>query len=492
MTKKRDMLLNIVQDVLIEFDENGTYLNIWTSDESLLAKPRAEMLGITITEILPEAESSFYINMIRAIIKSQEKQDINYTTETPKGSVHFSGSLVPLKSEGKKTVILYASDVTEHINLQQAYDDQKHRLDSIIENTAGVVYQCHMTASGQIEFPYISSRILDVYGYTAEEIIENPNIMTKVKYSDDLKVFTTSLMNSAEKLTKLDWIGRITHKDKDLRWVHVQSNPQRLSDESILWDGIILDITERKLRDEEIEAKQKYMNHQLKLASLGELAAGVGHEINNPLAIIQNVLRKISKKATQGRINESEIKHFLDMGTEASVRIAKITEGLRVFSRADSKMNEDFDLRDSIQTTVDLVTELYRHENITIQFLCDEEQFFINANRGRIDQVIMNLLANAKDALQDKDHGSIKVSLKSIEDNCQISVSDNGTGIPDKIRNKIFDHFFTTKEVGKGTGIGLSLVNSIIQEHRGSIDMHSSNLGTTFNITLPLNFKSHK
>lgn len=139
-----------------------------------------------------------------------------------------------------------------------------------------------------------------------------------------------------------------------------------------------------------------------------------------------------------------------------------------------------------MQTTINLIAGICYSKNIKLNYIVEEGEYKIHGNRGRLDQVVMNLASNSKDALLNTLDPKIDVKLSRDENHCHLVVSDNGSGIPKEIQDKVFNHFYTSKGVGEGTGIGLSMVHSIIEEHGGSVNFKSSSEGNVFTVTLPL------
>jgi len=233
--------------------------------------------------------------------------------------------------------------------------------------------------------------------------------------------------------------------------------------------------------------KQKNANfHQDKLASIGSLAAGVGHEINNPMAIIQGHCDFLKNRLSQNSIDkalvETSLKHI-----ETSVeRVTAIVKGLKNISRQDEDNVDTFDVQDVLHETVSAISDIYMKDGIEIKLNISDSSVVLG-NRGRIQQVIINLLANAKDAMDLQKIKSIEIRLeKGADSSTIIKIKDSGSGIPKEIQNKIFDPFFTSKDVSKGTGIGLSLCHQIISDHKGEITfITSESNGTTFIIKLP-------
>lgn len=249
----------------------------------------------------------------------------------------------------------------------------------------------------------------------------------------------------------------------------------------INWDrSSELDL-EKKLEEERILSL-----HSAKLASIGQLAAGVGHEINNPLAVIFGLILVIKQKLSVPG-SEALILDKLEKMELSVDRIATIVKGLRTFSRSDSSELSDFDPFPMIKETVSFLCELYARESIEIVLQKERVPLIIRANRGRLQQVLVNLISNARDATAGKNLRRIEVSAMVSGTELVIKVRDNGFGIREEIRNRIFDPFFTTKALNEGTGIGLSLANTIIKEHGGRLDFTTVlGEGTEFQIIIPV------
>jgi len=240
--------------------------------------------------------------------------------------------------------------------------------------------------------------------------------------------------------------------------------------------------------ESQLEHQKNLTMHNSRLAMIGQLAAGVGHEINNPLQIIMGHL-SLAKDQYQKMSNNNpslDLNPRFEKMATALTRIANIVKGLRTFARSDDAQISVFNLSDLIQETVDLLFDIYRKEEVSLIFNGPRREELIEGNRGRIHQVIMNLIANAKDATEDCSDKKIEISLMPNGEFLTIVIADNGKGIPEELRDKIFEPFFTTKDVNKGTGIGLSLVSTIVKEHGGELHLESTpGKGSKFYISLP-------
>ena len=270
----------------------------------------------------------------------------------------------------------------------------------------------------------------------------------------------------------------------------------------------------RKNREKDI-----ILLHQDKLASIGQLAAGVAHEINNPMGFIMSNLRTLNNYADveqqylcaleeafasccseEQQLQLEELRTRLDLpfiledvspliseSLEGAERVRRIVLDLKDFARTDEDSMTETDLNNCVQSTANIV----RNE---IRYVADLELHLgtippVTCNPQQINQVIANLLMNAAQAIEE--HGRISVTTWSEGDNVLLAVTDTGHGIPAEVRTRIFDPFFTTKEVGKGTGLGLSISYDIIKKHGGEIQVESEpGVGTTFTLILPINTRS--
>jgi signal transduction histidine kinase len=246
-------------------------------------------------------------------------------------------------------------------------------------------------------------------------------------------------------------------------------------------------LSSNKVKKAKIEKNNNYIIQSEKFASLGILAAGVGHEINNPLAIIKGNIDILKRKLDPLKENLNfDLDRRLGVVNESIVRIANIVDGMRTMARSDTQHLSPIDVHEYLEKTVSLVKEIYKKNNINVTTDYNAKSVFIQGNQGKLQQIIMNFLSNAKDAMEVNGSGTISVSTQNEKNNIVLKFTDDGSGISEDHLEKIFDTFFTTKEVGKGTGMGLSISISLINEMQGKIFVDSKiGVGTTFKIEFP-------
>lgn len=239
---------------------------------------------------------------------------------------------------------------------------------------------------------------------------------------------------------------------------------------------------ELQRNNEELVHTQKLLITAEKMASLGVLAAGVGHEINNPLNFIKNGIEALSKKIE--KYKDEEMESYFNIVNEGVSRATNIVKSLSHFSRKGHSMEEVCNVQEIIENCLLILHNKIRNKvNIVTNFTKLKVQ--TRGNEGRLHQAFMNIIANAEQAINGK--GTIEITTLKRKDSVEIWIEDDGEGIPEDNLMKISDPFFTTKAPGDGTGLGLFITFSIIEEHHGKIDVNSNlGEGTKFIITLPL------
>jgi two-component system NtrC family sensor kinase len=241
------------------------------------------------------------------------------------------------------------------------------------------------------------------------------------------------------------------------------------------------------------EKKRNELNAQLvlsdKLAALGKMAAGIGHEINNPLAVIYQItgwMRDLLiEEEDQESKNREEYLTCLTKIDENVRRVREVVHNMLAYAGKLDISSDEIDVNSTINRAVSLLNNFARIHNINISTDLSLKLPVIKGNRADLEQVFFNFISNAVDAIG-KD-GSIQVKSKRIDSHIAVSIADDGPGIPADQQSKIFDPFFTTKVTGKGTGLGLWVNYSFIEKMGGSISVKSeAGVGTTFIVHIPV------
>lgn len=275
-------------------------------------------------------------------------------------------------------------------------------------------------------------------------------------------------------MTVPDFNGRMEHH-------HIRIVAERDYEGQVV--GVIAfgrDMTERFLLEQQL-------TNASRLASLGEMAGGIAHEINNPLAVIKGKCFQILQLQKRGEFSYDGVEKLVRDIETISTRIASVVRGLKSFSREAS--DDPFvtqSIRAIIEDSLSFCEQKMKNENVTLHRLFAEKaDIQVACRSAQIAQVIVNLLSNSMDALKTNKDAAIWIDIHDSGDSLRISVEDNGPGIPKEFAAKIMQPFFTTKPVGTGTGLGLSISKGIAQAHHGDLELESSERPTRFVLRLP-------
>jgi C4-dicarboxylate-specific signal transduction histidine kinase len=243
---------------------------------------------------------------------------------------------------------------------------------------------------------------------------------------------------------------------------------------------------EMERREHELRDKQEQLVQAGKLATLGELTTGVAHELNNPLNNIGLYVGNVIDRIRLGEDDAEPLVRDLEKAMEQVRKATEIISHLRTFGRAARVSIEQVDIDDVIERSLLLVHEQLRLRGIEVELELCPDELLVVANPIQLEQVFINLLTNARDALTDSKRKTIRIASSRDDERIRIAFSDTGPGIPPELQQRIFDPFFTTKEVGTGTGLGLSITYSILKEYGGEISVDSRpGKGATFLVELP-------
>lgn len=430
-----------------------------------------------------------------------------------KGKLMCSVKISPLR-DAKNNItgaIIMREDITEQKRLEAEIKETKDYLEKVFEASVDGI----IVTDDKGYITMANDSVCTMLGYTKEELIGMYTTELSTQESehiqDQLDILETLRKEGKSAPTE------VTYRRKDGTFISIEQSTAFVYDDKENLAGAIAgmrDLTERKKAEERQKELQQQLIHSEKLASIGRLAGGIAHEINNPLSgVITNLgmIRDINVPDPGDILNEctrsnagaectkkmaefyekylkleNKRQRLLETAFKGGDRCKKIIQDLLVFARPSSKkVKEQVNLNACIDESLEIIHNQLILSNITVSKKLSEGLKSVTGIKKEFDQIFLNFFVNAFHAMK-PDGGELNIESGNDNGNVVVSISDTGCGMTPEVMDKIFDPFFTTKDVGSGTGLGLSIVYEIIQNHKGTIDVKSKvNKGTTFILKFP-------
>jgi len=439
-------------------------------------------------KLFPDAD---YRERVLAFIEAAKGEWDDFQIHTKSGKLlETAWANIPL-SDGSNIGI--GIDVTERRKAETGLKESQRQLSTLMSNLPGMVFRCLNKPGWPMVF--VSHGCEELSGLTSGELTSPDGVSYEslIDSKDQQHVWDTvqQAIGKGESFT-LEY--RIRDKSGQEHWVWEQGRLVSEDEEGIgILEGFVSDITEGKRAEQERARLQEQLNQSQKMEAVGRLAGGIAHDFNN---ILQGILG-FSQMLVQNLEKEPDIGFAKEILSGAE-RASSLTRQLLAFSRRQVLEPRPLNLNEVIENLLKLIRRTIG-ENISLEFRPGQDIGTIYADVGQVEQVLMNLCVNARDSMPRG--GKLIIDTKAQlfgEDYVSshpwaepgnyviMEVSDNGSGMDKKTREQIFTPFFTTKEVGKGTGLGLATVYGIIKQHRGIVNVYSEvGEGTTFKICFP-------
>lgn len=449
-----------------------------------------DLLGLTRADFTPEVDTFFnrlhpedeadVRQALQDHIENDSPYDIRYRIR------HEDGHYRPVRALGQtlrdpdgKPVRMVGSveDISDQVATERALDASETRFQHLSANIPGAIFRYLIHQDGSDEIEYMSPGCLDIWEHDAVTIQGDPTRLWEAVLEEDFPAMRESVMRSAETLTAWSHKWRIETPSGVRKWLHGRGQPTRLENGPILWNSLILDITEQVETEQKLAESQEFFHRAQKLESLGKLTGGMAHDFNNLLGIILGNIELLNDMAPLG-----PYKSYVDNSIKAIERGSELTRSLLAFARRASLEPAPVAVEDVARD----LQQMLRHtlpENIEFRTTVADNLPRLVIDRGALENALLNLVLNARDAISD--HGQITVefseALAHTEDSGQgeqsphikICVTDNGCGMSPDLLKRVTEPFFTTKEAGKGTGLGLPSVDGFVKQSGGSMSIAS-------------------
>jgi PAS domain S-box-containing protein len=512
---------NLLIGVCDNLTENRGYYNAWIAllDESGRFLTKAESgLGEDFSPMVKQLERGELPECGRQALKQAEVVAIEDPFSTCSDcplATEYSGRgamTIRLEHRGKVYGLLSASipiefigDKEEQSLLQELAEDiaialnnieleeerkqaeESLRQDYNIINRSRVVAFLWKNEEGwPVEF--VTENAKELFGYTAEEFTSGKVSYAEVVHPDDLNRVAGEVSNYSQDAGRERYEHkpyRIISKDGKEKWISDKTEIRRDDNDRIThYQGVVEDITELKLLETEKREYERKAHLSSRLASIGQMSAGIAHEINNPLTGVIGFADLLMERKDL----PDDIRSDLEIIHKGARRVSEIVKRLLAFARRDKAERDYVSINEILETTIRLRAYEMETGNIKLKTYLDPDLPNTIAASGQLQQVFLNLIINAEDEMkQAYGKGNLSIRTERIDNNIRVSFKDDGPGIPKENLDRIFEPFFTTKKAGEGTGLGLSVCYGIITDHNGRIYAESEKgKGATFIVELPI------
>jgi len=489
-------LLRFAPYPMLVSDSAGLILHANERLAELLGFSREDLRGMRVEDLVP-AEVRHQHQALR----------LAYTTDPsprPMGqglairARHREGHVIPVEidlnpcviGDGQTAVLCTVIDITLRRQAQLALSESEQRYREIAELAPDIIFR--LRAQPELELEFVSAALETVTGYSRAELDEDPERWLEIVHPDDRERLV-ELASAGSGIRRLDL--RLNARDGSTRCLAV--NVTSVTDADGRWTylhGTARDVTEQRETRHRLEQAEAQLLQAQKLEAIGRLAGGVAHDFNNLLTVIMSFGRFVVEELSESDPLLGDMQEILG----AADRAAALTQQLLAFSRKRAIVPRVMDVSEHVRTLTKMLARLLG-EDIVLQAQCSNECWPAFLDAGALEQVLINLAVNARDAMHSGGRLTIRVTNRRVDrplsltggrllpgDYIQVDVEDTGSGIDDATMTRIFDPFFTTKPAGQGTGLGLATCYGIVQQAGGQIGAQSRvGHGTTFTVLFP-------
>ncbi len=487
----RDALMTMTVDTARFIASNPSTL------EMFAIKDETEFRRYTPWDLSPEYQpdgrrSEEKASEIMNLVKREGSHYFEWIHKRLNGETFFATVMLTLVNIGDETIIqATVRDITDRKKAEQALRESEERYEQLATLNRTITWE--MDADGLCT--YISNVVEPVLGYKPEELIGKRHCFELGPESEWEKRKRRALDLYARKEPYRNYENKVTDKDGRIVWLSSNGIPLLDKDGNLLgYRGMDTDITERKRMQEEKERLQEQFVHTQKIECVGRLAGGIAHDYNNKLGIILGYLEIAMRHAGSNEPLRNSL-HKIETAAKSSV---DLTRQILTFARKQAVAPQQIDLNETVDGLLGMMQKIIGEE-IELVWKPESAEPWINIDPVQVDQILANLLLNARDAIAGIGVITVETADAVIDEAyCQsnteavpgdfvcLIVSDTGCGMDKETQANIFEPFYTTKEVGEGTGLGLSTVYGIVKQNNGFINVYSEpGQGTTFKIYFP-------
>lgn len=525
-------ILSTVPVSVVTINSEGEILSLNKATSDMLGWSVEDLLGKNIKVLIPDPYKSEHDGYLKNYLETSEKRIIGIGREievVSKSGERISAflSVGEYKVGNKSFFTGVINDITQLKEREKELDFHKRHLEQLVEektrdlktakdqterimrNSPGMVYQFKLNTDGEMLFTYVSSQAFDIFEVEKDDFLKDPAIFLKMASNSDKEkdLLYRAIQESAKNLSRFEWTGTIRTKTGKKKWAKATSLPQKESDGSVLWDGIIVDISKEKETEVELERQYQVAKEKTELLSKqaedlilakeqaesanrakSSFLANISHEIRTPMHGVLS-FSEIGIERIQVA-SRKELKDYFEEIQDTGQRLMMLLNDLLDLSKLEAgKMTyqmTDCNLYSLIQSSLSQFSKASGEKEIrfSLQQLAQDGEAWLDEQR--IYQVLTNLISNAVKFSFPRT--TVKVSLSEEDDHFLVSVENDGVGIPQNELELVFDKFIQsskTRSKAGGTGLGLSICKKIVSDHNGRIWAASDGNHVSFSFVLP-------
>ncbi len=473
-------LVQNLPDLICTTDLSG---NITYTNRPMAGETRTQVIGRPFLEFLEPGER----DRVKATIELMLSRSQSISIEARARLISIDATWYNIRAaviqsdDRPKGLILICTD----IGIRKALQFETERFRILLDYARESILVVDPDDFGRVVD--VNKRVLEQLGYEHGELrakrfvelVSEPDFLTEGSWSAHVE---KSKLRGGNHVIQ----GLMKHKDGRTFPVEMFTSFVKTGEQGYLL-VMALDITERRGLETQLDDERARAAFSSKMATLGEMAGGIAHEINNPVTIIDGYAQQLSIWVDQEPFDKLSVKVQAKKISDTVMRIARIVRGLRTFSRDGTHDPlQGTDVKTLVEDTLGLCTEKFRISDIRLMTPSAADMaLVIDCRPTEMSQVLLNLLFNARDAVADLPKKWVKLEIVDVSNFIEFSVTDSGDGIPLEIRQRMMQPFFTTKDVGQGTGLGLSISRGIVEAHGGRLYYDEKSPNTRFVVVIP-------
>ncbi|MEM8670995.1 MAG: ATP-binding protein [Planctomycetota bacterium] len=385
--------------------------------------------------------------------------------------------------------LLMATVNNQATNLEAATAEirtNQKRMRELLNDVGAIVWEADLP---DLRFTYVSNRAKTVLGYPVQQWLEEASFWVNHLHPDDIQTVTQHYENAKQRGVDQEFDYRALSADNRIVWIRNTMHVVKDRDQNpIKLRGVLTDVTARVEAKQKQQSLERELAHVSRLSTLGAMVAGIAHEVNQPLAAISNFASAAQNELeSTGVPEDSPLVEWMEQIRDQAVRCGDIIRGMREFTRKEGSRQAPVEIERVIQDAIVILQSGLQRQTLKIDVRMPAEPVSIRGNATELQQVLVNLLANACESLAEADVDQPAISVEGHIDGGRlvVSVTDNGIGIAREILPRLFDPFFTTRP--DGLGIGLAISRNIIEHHEGKLSVDTQHTpGARFRFELPL------